>query len=68
MLAEDAARYAYFRVDSTQPSDDEILERIEGSGSGLTMREVVAATGMEKEKVKEAMLRLDRSMKVVHAF
>lgn len=68
MLAEDAARYAYFRTDSTLPSDGEILERIEGSGTGLTMREVVAATGMEKEKVKEAMLRLDRSMKVVHAF
>lgn len=67
MLAEDAAKYAYFRVDSTESQDDEILRRIEGSG-GITMRELVAATGREKDAVKESLLRLDKSMKVVHAF
>ncbi|MCQ2069772.1 MAG: ATP-dependent helicase [archaeon] len=68
MLKEDADKYAYFRVDSTEPGDSQILDRIAGSGSGLTLRELVAATGMEKDKVKEAVLRLDRSMKVVRAF
>ncbi len=68
MMAEDAARFAYFRTDITQPSDAGLMERIEGSVSGLTMRELAAATGEDKEKVKEAVLRLDRSMKVVRAF
>lgn len=68
MLAEDAAKYAYFRVDSTEPADADLLGRIAGSGGGITMRELVAATGMEKERCKEAIMRLDRSLKVIRAF
>ena len=69
MLAEDAARYAYFAQDSTQPSDAEVLAAIAGAGpAGTTMREIAASTGREKEQVKESILRLDRSMKIIHAF
>ena len=68
MLAEDAAKYAYFRVDSTESQDAELLRRIEGSGSGITLRELVAATGMDKERAKEAVMRLDRSLKIIRAF
>ena len=68
MLAEDAAKYAYFAVDSTEPRDEEMLRRIEGSGKGISMRELAAATGMEKEQVKESIARLDRSMKIVRAY
>ncbi len=69
MLAADAARYAYFAQDSTLPGDADILKVIAGAGTaGITMREVAAATGKEKEQVKEAIMRLDRSMKVIHVF
>ena len=68
MLAEDADKYAYFRVDTTESQDADILSRIEGSGSGITLRELVAATGLDKEKVKESVSRLDRSLKIVRAF
>ena len=67
MLAEDAAKYAYFRTDITESGDDEVLRRIEGS-AGMTMRELVAATGREKDAVKDSIMRLDKSMKLLHAF
>lgn len=67
MLAEDAAKYAYFRDDTTEPRDEPVLRRIEGS-EGITLRELVAASGMDKEVVKESILRLDKSMKLLHAY
>jgi len=67
MLAADADRYAHFRVDQTQPGDMDILARIEANGP-ISMRELVAATGMEKDRMKEALMRLDRSMLVTRAF
>ena len=33
-----------------------------------TMRQLAAATGMEKEHVKDAIMRLDRSLKIIRAF
>ncbi|MBQ4368449.1 MAG: winged helix DNA-binding domain-containing protein, partial [Candidatus Methanomethylophilus sp.] len=68
ILAEDAAKYAYFRVDSTESQDAELLRRIEGSGNGITLRELVAATGMDKDRAKEAVMRLDRSLRIIRAF
>ncbi|MCQ2078513.1 MAG: ATP-dependent helicase [archaeon] len=68
ILAEDADKYAYFRTDITESQDDEFLRRIEGSGNGITLRELVAATGYEKERVREAVLRLDKSLKIIRAF
>ncbi|AGI48517.1 Lhr-like helicase [Thermoplasmatales archaeon BRNA1] len=68
MLAEDADKYAYFRTDTTQPGDELIMDLIRNSDSGITMREIVAETHKEKEQVKEAVMRLDRSMKVMRAF
>lgn len=67
MLAEDAAKYAYFRTDSTEPRDDSLLRRIEGS-AGMTLRELVASTGMEKDAVRESLQRLDKSLKLLHAY
>ncbi len=67
MLAEDAAKYAYFREDLTEPKDEPILRRIEGS-PGMTLRELVAVTGMEKDTLKDSIVRLDKSMKLLHAY
>ena len=68
MLREDAAKYAYYRTDSTSPGDDAILECIASKPEGATLRDVVSDTGLPKEQVREAIIRLDRSMMLQRAF
>ncbi len=67
VLKEDGDRFATLRVDETQPGDERILEVIERNG-GATLRQIIAATGMEKEAAKEAVMRIDRSLKVIRTF
>ena len=67
VMREDADRYAALRHDETMPGDDRILNMIDGMGSA-TMRQLVSATGMDKEDVKQAVLRLDRSLQVIRDF
>lgn len=67
VLKEDGDRLAAFRNDETQPGDERIIEAIERLGHA-TLRQIVAATGMEKEAAKEAVMRVDRSLKVIRAF
>jgi len=68
MLAEDADRYAYFRKDETEPGDADLLARIEGAGTA-TIFDLTASLGADnKERIKDGLMRLDRSMKVVRAF
>lgn len=68
MLKDDAAKYAYFRTDSTVPGDGKYLEMIRASPDGMTMREVVARSGDPKESVREAIMRLDRSVLIQRCF
>lgn len=66
VLREDGDRLAAFRTDETMPGDERVMEAV--SRGGATMRQVMAATGMEKEAAKEAVLRVDRSLKVIRGF
>ncbi|MDO5861847.1 MAG: ATP-dependent helicase [Thermoplasmata archaeon] len=67
VLREDGDRLAAFRTDETQPGDERVLEVIERAGRA-TFRQIVSATGMEKEAAKEAVMRVDRSLKVIRDF
>ncbi len=67
VLAEDADRFAMFRVNETKPGDERVIEAIERLGKA-TFRQIIAATGMEKEVAKEAVSRVDRSLLVVRDF
>ncbi len=66
-LKEDGGRFYSLRSDETQPGDERILDVISRHGRA-TLRQIVAATGMEKEVVKEAVMRVDRSLKVIRDF
>lgn len=68
IMKEDADRYAYFRVDSTEEGDMDVLERIKASPGGITMRELAKVMDVDKDRMKESLMRLDRSMMVVRAF
>ncbi|MBE6527410.1 MAG: ATP-dependent helicase [Thermoplasmata archaeon] len=68
MLKDDAAKYAYHRVDGTSPSDKRYLDMIRDSPDGLSMRDIVAMTGDPKEQVREAIMRLDKSMLLKRSF
>ncbi len=65
-LSEDADMLATMRVDETQPGDERVLEAI--GEDGATFRQIAAATGMDKDAAKEAVLRVDRSLKVIRCF
>ncbi|MDR2846404.1 MAG: ATP-dependent helicase, partial [Candidatus Methanoplasma sp.] len=47
--------------------DADILARIEGAGR-ITMRQLVADSGLEKDEVKESLQRLDNALKIIRAF
>ena len=49
------------------PEDERILEYIRTMGTA-TMRQLVARTGDDKDKVKESIMRLDKALRVVRAF
>jgi len=67
VMDTDADKLAALRIDETRPGDEEILKRIDGAGT-ITMRKLAAAMGKDKESVKEALRRLDGSLKIVRAY
>ena len=67
VMKKDADMIAAIRSEPVTEEDMKLLDTIEEMG-GATMRQLVAATGMEKPQVKESILRLDRALKIVHAF
>jgi ATP-dependent Lhr-like helicase len=69
ILRDNAEKLMAIRPHASQLSDfDEgIMARIECMGRA-TMREIVAATGLKKEEVKESLQRLDAATRIVRAF
>lgn len=67
VLSEDGDRLASLRADESTDEDKKLLGAIDGLGHA-TMRQLVAATGLDKEAVKDSLQRLDRSLKVIRAF
>ncbi len=67
VMRDDADRYATIRMDETTKEDLDLLNIIDGMGTA-TLRQLVAETGMEKEIVRESVMRLDRSLRVIRAF
>lgn len=67
VLREDADRLAALRNIEVQPGDERVMEAIERSGRA-TLRQVITATGLEKEVVKDAIMRIDRSLMVIRDF
>jgi len=67
VMKDDAERYASIRTDETSPGDENLLNVIAGMGMA-TMRQLVAETGKDKDVVKETIMRLDRSLKIIRAF
>ena len=67
VMSDDANRYAAVRTDETLPEDMDLLNMIEGMGTA-TLRQLVAATGKDKDAVRDAVMRLDRSLRVIRAF
>ena len=67
VLREEGDRYAALRHEEVTDTDRRVLNMIDGMGRA-TMRQLVAATGMEKDDVKESVMRLDRSLLVIRDF
>ena len=67
VMQDDADRYAAIRTDETMPGDEDILNVIDGMGAA-TLRQIVAETGKDKEAVRESVMRLDRSLRIIRAF
>ena len=67
VMKDDADRYAAIRTDETAPGDMDLLNVIDGMGMA-TLRQLVAETGKDKEVVREAVMRLDRSLRIIRAF
>ncbi len=67
VLRDDADRYATLRRVETVPGDEKVLAMIDAMGSA-TLRQLVAETGMDKEDMKQALMRLDRSLEIVRSF
>ena len=67
VMREDADRYAALRTDETSPGDEELLDVIDVMGTA-TLRQLVAETGKEKDAVRDMVMRLDRSLRIIRAF
>jgi len=67
VMKDDADKYAAIRVDETTAEDRDLLNVIDGMGKA-TMRQLVAETGMDKDIVRDSVMRLDRSLMVIRAF
>ena len=67
VLSEDGGRLAALRPSEMTESDADLLAMIEGMGQ-TTMRHLVSVTGRDKTEIKEAIQRLDRSLKIIRAF
>ncbi|NLL94340.1 MAG: ATP-dependent helicase [Thermoplasmatales archaeon] len=66
-LAEDAARYAKLCVEPILPQDGGLLDVIRGMRRA-TARQIAAATGMDRDELRESLSRLDRALRIVRAF
>ena len=67
VLREDGAKLASLRNEPVTQEDLDLLETLRRMGRA-TMRQLVAETGLEKPQVKDSILRLDRDLRIVHAF
>jgi ATP-dependent Lhr-like helicase len=67
VLSEDGAKLAMLRQSEITTEDEELFSTIESAGQ-ITMRQLVAVTGIEKNEIKESIQRLDRSLKIIRAF
>ncbi len=67
VLAEDASDLAYLKFDQTEPGDEKLLNSIEHMGTATT-RQLTNYVEADKEALKAAIFRLDRSLKLVRAF
>ena len=67
VLRDEGDRYAALRHEEVTDTDRRVLNMIDGM-ERATMRQLVAATGMEKDDVKESIMRLDRSLLVIRDF
>ena len=67
ILSEDADRYAALRHEDVNAQDLAVLNMIDGMGRA-TLRQLVAETGLEKDVVKDSVMRLDRSLRVIRDF
>ena len=67
VLADDASRFAVLRSDEMAPGDERILDFIRTAGKA-TLRQITAATGLEKDAAKEAVMRIDRSLRILRAY
>ena len=67
VLRDEGDRYAALRHEEITDTDRKVLNMIDGMGRA-TMRQLVAATGMDKDDVKQSIMRLDRSLLVIRDF
>ncbi len=68
ILEEDARVHAALRRDEPVADEDmDLLSVIRGMGTA-TLRQLVKATGREKESVRDSLMRLDRALLVVRGF
>lgn len=67
VLAEDAGRFALLRGNEMEPGDERVLDAIRAAGRA-TLRQIVSATGLDKDIVKDAVMRIDRSLRVIRSY
>ena len=67
VMKEDAAKLASLRHEPVTEEDLELMGVIDRLGRA-TMRQLVAETGLDKMQVKESIMRLDRDLRIIHAF
>ncbi len=67
VMKDDANRYAALRRNETLPEDQKVLGMVDALGSA-TLRQLVSELNMDKEDVKQSVMRLDRSLELVRSF
>ena len=67
VTAEMGDKLSCINNDLILPEDERLLERIRSMGTA-TLRQLVAETGEDKDKIKESVMRLDKALRVVRAF
>lgn len=67
VLRDEGDRYAALRHEEVTETDMKVLNMIDGM-ERATMRQLVSATGMDKEDIKQSIMRLDRSLLIIRDF
>ena len=67
VLKDEGDRYAALRHEEVTETDMKVLNMIDGM-ERATMRQLVSATGMDKEDVKQSIMHLDRSLLIIRDF